>query len=126
VPGENIAGMVILQFIEAVWKYWWALMSCAAFTILGVWAEYFSKTNHWIVKASFVLTVLFLLIACFFAWRDQHSKVNALTEQLGRAEKVYSDARPRMGINVIGGSGIKAWNEAADAGIHRSTSLFSI
>jgi hypothetical protein len=74
--------MTMWSFIQAVGKKLWALLSCAASTILRVWAEYFSKNNLWIVKASFVLAGLFLLVGCFLAWSDEHRKVNALQEQL--------------------------------------------
>jgi hypothetical protein len=103
--------MTMWLFIQAVGKKLWALLSCAAFTILGAWAEYFSKNNLWIVKANFVLAGLFLLVGCFLAWSDEHRKVNALQEQLTQAERDYFDARPRMGINVTSEAGIKGWNE---------------
>jgi hypothetical protein len=76
VPDENIAGMTMWLFIQAVGKKFWALLSCAAFTILRVWAEYFSKNNLWIVKASFVLAGLFLLVGCFLAWSDERSRLS--------------------------------------------------
>jgi hypothetical protein len=107
--------MVIWLFFKAVGKYWWTLMSCAAFTFLGIAAAYFSKSNLWIVRGSFVLAGLFLLVGCFLAWSDEHRKVNTLQEQLAQAKEDYFDARPQMGISVLSELGTKGWNESIDS-----------
>jgi hypothetical protein len=63
------------RFLIAVGKRWWALMSCAIFTGLGVFSAYANKNNSWIVEASFAAAVVCLFIACFLAWRDEHRKL---------------------------------------------------
>ena len=70
--GETIARMAILLYIKAVGKHWWALMSCALFTILGIYILHENKTNQWAVHATFALAGFCLLIACFLAWLDEH------------------------------------------------------
>jgi hypothetical protein len=59
-------------FLWAVIKYWWASMSCAVFTALGIYLTLAQKSNHWIVVANALLAVLFLVLATFLAWRDEH------------------------------------------------------
>ena len=69
--------MVIWLYLKAIGKHWWALMSCAVFTLLGFYISYANKNNDWAVKGVFVLAVLMLFVACFFAWRDEHEKLSA-------------------------------------------------
>jgi hypothetical protein len=62
------------SFLGAWLKHWWALMSCAVFTGLGVYAAWRGKTNHWIVAASIVAGVALFYVAAFLAWRDEHKR----------------------------------------------------
>ncbi|MHB2007161.1 MAG: hypothetical protein ACYCOX_03855 [Acidobacteriaceae bacterium] len=64
--------MAIRLYINAVFKHWWALMSCALFTFLGVYILHANKSNHWAVKATFASAGFCLLVACFLAWNDEH------------------------------------------------------
>ena len=57
--------MVIWLYLKAIGKHWWALMSCAVFTLLGFYISYANKNNDWAVKGVFVLAVLMLFVACF-------------------------------------------------------------
>ena len=66
-------------FLKAVGQRWWALMSCAIFTGLGVFSAYANKNNTWIVEASFAAAVVCVFIACYLAWLEEHRKL--LTEQ---------------------------------------------
>jgi hypothetical protein len=67
--------MVFLLYLKAVGKHWWALMSCAAFTMLGLYIAHANKGNDWVVKGIFALAGGLLFVACFLAWRDEHDKL---------------------------------------------------
>jgi hypothetical protein len=75
--GETIASMVFWLFIKAVCKYWWALMSCAFFTLLGLYILHENKSNQWAVNATFILAGFCLFVACFLAWKDEHQSLLA-------------------------------------------------
>jgi hypothetical protein len=92
--GETIAHMDSLRkFIAALWKKWWALMSCAAFTILTLYAALENKGNAWVVSGVAALAAFFFLIAAFGAWLDEHRKVSS-------AEKELSDFEPHFIFNI--------------------------
>jgi hypothetical protein len=74
--------MSIVRFLNAVGKHWWTLMSCAVFTLLGMWVLYASKNNGWALQATFGLAVFCLFWACFLAWRDEERKVKELEGEL--------------------------------------------
>lgn len=59
-------------FLKGLLKRWWALMSCAAFTIVGVYAAAFNEAPDWIVRSSIALGVFFLLLGAFLTWRDTY------------------------------------------------------
>lgn len=61
-------------FALALLKHWWALLSCALFTGLGVYAAATNKSNAWVVAGSGVLAFLLFLVAAFMVWRDEHQK----------------------------------------------------
>ena len=52
-------------------------MGCAVFTALGIYLTLAQKSNHWIVAANALLAVLFLVLATFLAWRDQHIQLQS-------------------------------------------------
>ena len=64
--------MELRLYLHAVGKHWWALMSCAAFTFLGCYVAYANKSNEWTARAIFLMAFVFLFIAGFLAWRDEH------------------------------------------------------
>lgn len=68
-------------YIKAVSRRWWALLSCAAFTLFGVYCAYRVTRTSWYVKGSSALAGVMLLIACYFAWLDDYRKVKSLTEK---------------------------------------------
>jgi len=71
-------------FLRAVGKHWWSLLSCAFFTILGLFVAYANKSNAWVVQGSFIVAALCLLIACYRAWRDEHT---ALEDEIAKNQK---------------------------------------
>jgi hypothetical protein len=61
-------------YVRSLLSYWWALMSCAVFTVLGVFVLAFNKSNQWALWATFGAAVTMLLLASFLAWRDQYRR----------------------------------------------------
>jgi hypothetical protein len=57
-------------------------MSCAIFTLLGLYVAVANKGNDWIVRAIFAIAVALLFVACFMAWRDEYRKRIALEKSL--------------------------------------------
>ena len=81
------------MFIAALWRKWWALMSCAAFTILSLWASIENKSNAWVVSGIATLAGIFFLVAAFGAWLEEHSKLVA-------AERKFSELTPQFDFLV--------------------------
>jgi hypothetical protein len=67
-------------------------MSCAAFTILGVYALAMHKDNPWLIRSSFVLAGVFVVIAIALAWRDEHSKLLA---------EIVKNSKPDFQMDVV-------------------------
>ncbi|MFZ0319388.1 MAG: hypothetical protein WAL56_09705 [Candidatus Sulfotelmatobacter sp.] len=55
-------------------KRWWALMSCALFTVLGTYAAYAGKDGVWVVKATFALAGVCFVIAILQEWWRERGK----------------------------------------------------
>jgi len=72
----------ILAFAMAFIKRWWALMSCAVFTILGLYCLITNKTNSWLIGASFVASAFLFVVAGFLAWNDEHRERMTAEQQL--------------------------------------------
>jgi hypothetical protein len=81
--------MALWHYCKALWKRWWALMSCAVFTGIGIYAAWYGKSNSWIVWVSCITTVIMFLVASFLAWNEEYK---------GRliAETQLSDRRPKF------------------------------
>ena len=74
--------MALWLYFKAVGKHWWALLSCAVFTLMGVYAVATQRTSTWIVWATFFAAFFLLLVAGFLAWKDEHEKVVSAQEQV--------------------------------------------
>lgn len=87
--------MELWLFFKALTKHLWALMSCAVFTIIGVFAAATGKSNAWIVSTSLTAAVGLFAVACFLSWKDQYR---------GRAiaEKKLFDEQPRVMFGLLG------------------------
>jgi hypothetical protein len=83
----------IRVFVTGLLKHWWALMSCATFTLLSIYVAESSRSNSWIVTASGVLAVMFFVVAAYRTWSDEHEHYcaetakNVLPEIKGEAAK---------------------------------------
>ncbi len=94
-------------FVESLWKAWWALMSCAAFTILGLFIALENKGSNWIVGGTIVLAVTFFVCASFMAWREQHLALVELQQRL---------ATPQINLS-IGSAWWGNWGTDASHGV---------
>lgn len=103
--------MAFLLYIRAVGKHWWALMSCALFTGLGMWIFYADKSNGWAIRATFSLAGFCLLIACYLAWYDEHIRVLAVEDEKRKLHAKFFDERPFLGIEAHSMEGPKTWRE---------------
>lgn len=101
-----------VQFLVAVGRRWWALMSCAIFTGLGIYVAYANKSNEWAVKTSFAAAVVCLFIACFLAWREELIRAEDAKSQVEEVRHKYLDERPQLGLEILGPQGPTAWQNA--------------
>jgi hypothetical protein len=71
-------------FLGALWKRWWASLSSAALTVLGLYALATNKTNSWVVWASLSAAAAMLLLASALAWNDEHKRALVLEGEVER------------------------------------------
>src|ERR1700742_3701544 len=84
----------IFLFCKALIKRWWALMSCAIFTFIGLYALIIGKSNAWIIFASITAAVLLFLVAAFLAWSEEHKyRISA--------EKSLRDEEPKLMFGLL-------------------------
>jgi hypothetical protein len=69
-------------------------MSCAVFTLIGLYALIKGKSNAWIIGASLTAAVVFFYVAAFLAWREEYIK------RL-QAEKQLNDEEPRVIFGLV-------------------------
>src|SRR5258708_6786216 len=77
----------IRDFLKSAGRAWWALMSCAAFTILGLAGLITGARNDTLIVASFGLAVAFVVVASYLAWRGKYFEVLARDEKLAKLER---------------------------------------
>lgn len=82
------------KFIAALWKTWWALMSCAAFTFLSLYVAATNRSNAWVVGAMAILAALMFVVSAYHAWAEQY-------EARAAAEAAIYDGRPLFVLKVI-------------------------
>jgi hypothetical protein len=56
-------------------------MGCAAFTALGLYLSLVHHSNTWTAGANVALAVIFLLLAAFRVWQDEHAEFLRVTQQ---------------------------------------------
>jgi hypothetical protein len=70
-----------MSWVKDLWRatlpHWWALMSCAVSNIVGVYALALHKDNPWLIRSSFILAGVFVVIAIALAWKDENRKLSA-------------------------------------------------
>ena len=87
----------ILLFTAGLLKRWWALLSCAVFTVIGVYAAATNKANSWIVGATAVAAVAMFIVAAYLTWKDERSKY---TTELARNQR--PDIQGEVGVTGYG------------------------
>ena len=86
---------MIVGFAKALWRHWWALMSSAVFTFLGIYIAATQQSNWWATDASLLAGALLVLVACYKAWAEQAKIVDSLNHTVWVALFVQQD-----GLNV--------------------------
>jgi hypothetical protein len=66
-----------MAYLRALWKHWWALMSSAVFTAIGVYGAWQQKGSGWIVGVSFAAAIALFFVASFKAWNEEHERLLA-------------------------------------------------
>jgi hypothetical protein len=83
-----------VAYIKALWKHWWALMSSAIFTAIGVYGAWQQKGNSWIVGVSFAAAIALFFVASFREWNEEHKArgvaESALNDQVPKPSLEYS------------------------------------
>ena len=69
-------------------------MSCAVFTILGVYVALAEKKSPWIVAASAILAIVFFVIASYRTWKRQYILATGFQERVNNLEKAVFNSRP--------------------------------
>jgi hypothetical protein len=71
-------------YLTALWKHWWALMSCAVFTGIAIYVAATNKGNGWLLWALVIASILLFIWASFLAWQDEH---RAMLSERSKNEK---------------------------------------
>jgi hypothetical protein len=87
----------ILLFTAGLLKRSWALLSCAVFTVIGVYAAATNKANSWTVGATAVAAVAMFIVAAYLTWKDEHGKYTA---ELARNQR--PDIQGEVGVSGYG------------------------
>jgi hypothetical protein len=131
--------MAVWLFAKALCKFWWALMSSAVFTGLGIYAAWQEKTNHWIVGASLLAGLNLFLVAAFLAWNEQHQQLEAELAKRQRPDVIVtcdwpsSSGGSKLGDLLKRNLFVQVLNEVAaievqiqDVTLEKSTARFSV
>ncbi len=85
--------MSLWLYVKSLAKHWWALMSCAVFTGIGIAAAWLGKSNGWVVWVSCIAGSVLFVVASFLAWQVEHGTRVA-------AEGRLQDRRPKFIFNA--------------------------
>src|SRR5690349_9431260 len=78
-------------FVLALWNHWVTLMSSAVFTLLGYVIAVKHTGNEWLVTGTRILAAIFVFVAAYKAWVDEHEKW-LLEYEKNRFPKVRAEA----------------------------------
>jgi hypothetical protein len=81
-------------FIKAILKRWWAFMSCAVFTFIGLYAAFAGKSNHWVVLVSGIAAIALFTVATYGAWLHEHKRAQDAVEQLNQFTNTAKPTTP--------------------------------
>lgn len=91
--------MALWLFLRALGKHWWALMSCAVFTALGVYAGLEQKSSHWFALATISAGVILFLAAAFLAWNEERQKGIRYHRPL--TDEIEKRGRPEIAVDLV-------------------------
>src|SRR5216683_4186262 len=84
-----------MAWLKDLWRatlaHWWALMSCAVSNIVGVYALALQKDNLWLIRSSFVLAGVFIIVAIALAWKEENKRLQAEIENNKADHKTQED-----------------------------------
>ena len=89
------------RFVWAFIKKWWALMSCAAFTALGLISALATNGSKWTIAGTVGMAGVFGVFGAFQLWNEQH----------GRADKAEQELQKHLASPPVTS---KEWQELAD------------
>jgi len=87
-------------FLAALGRRWWALLSSAVFTMIGLYALITGKSNHWIVAVSIAVGVILFLFASFGAWKEQYDAriaAERFNDESKKTKEIRLKLAPEMG-----------------------------
>lgn len=91
----------------AILKRWWAFMSCAVFTFIGLYSAYAGKSSHWVAVASSFAAIALFLVASYGAWHQEHKRAeDAIAENKKQLSEAQAESQPKPNLQ-------QAWNELA-------------
>lgn len=71
----------IWNFVKALLRHWWQLMSCAAFTLLALYSAKTNQPNERVAEALVAIAIVCFVAAAYGAWSDEHDKLTQLEGQ---------------------------------------------
>src|SRR3984885_10362042 len=83
----------VTLFVKGIFSHWWALMSCAAFTFLGIWTAYANRSREWVLWSSFSLSLVFLLVAAYRTWLAENRRLLTNLEAAGAENQALRQAQ---------------------------------
>jgi drug/metabolite transporter superfamily protein YnfA len=91
---------MLVKYLVALGKYWWALMGSAAFTLFGIVAAAEKWSSERVAYGSVGLAFIMFFVASFLTWRDQRV---ALERYEARAPTITikGPAGPQSGLGTF-------------------------
>jgi hypothetical protein len=86
----------IILFFKAIFHYWWALMSCAAFTFFGIYVAASKKGNDWVLWGSVTLALALFVFAAYKAWESEHAAARQTHTPVAAAPIVEAREQPNL------------------------------
>jgi hypothetical protein len=81
-----------LSYLRALLKHWWALLSSAVFTGIGVYALLEGKSPEWTAWTTICAGTVLFFVAGFLAWRDEHHRATKAESEVER----IAQSRPKL------------------------------
>jgi len=89
--------MVIVIFLRALLRHWWALLGSAAFTVISIVAAWREQTSHWVLVSSLTVGAIMFFIAAFRVWNDEHESLLEEVAKRSRPDVIVVCDWPSLG-----------------------------